>query len=359
MTITDHDLWGRLRTGDWLDAQSFPPLSYAVPGVIPEDLGILAGPPKAGKSWLALSVLLDVARGERALGAVEVGPPRPVLYFALEDGDRRMQSRARVLLGDGEPIPPRFAYLTKVQSFEVPLLMREWLEVHGSARPLVVLDTLGKVLRSTRPGEGAYERDYAVVGALKAVADDYPGTAVLLVHHTRKLGADDFMDSVNGTNGVNGAADFTLVLSRKRHDDTGMLQVTGRDVSEAEYALRLDGNRWVLDGGSAAAAAQAASDRRDRDGLGDRSAEILKLVGEHPDGITPVEVGTRLGMSNDDAGRYLRRLADADRIAKAGRGLYAAVRSVRTSEVDGLHSPGLGHSDASDTGSDGDRGPSS
>src|SRR5699024_1661341 len=93
--MSDLDLWGRLRPGDWLDAQVFPPLGYAVPGIIPEGFGLLAAPPKAGKSWFALGVLLDVARGARTLGGVDTGPARPVLYMALEDGDRRLQGRAR------------------------------------------------------------------------------------------------------------------------------------------------------------------------------------------------------------------------------------------------------------------------
>jgi hypothetical protein len=43
-----------IRTGAWLDEQTFPPLRYAVPGLIPEGFTLLIGPPKAGKSWLVL-----------------------------------------------------------------------------------------------------------------------------------------------------------------------------------------------------------------------------------------------------------------------------------------------------------------
>lgn len=42
--------------GEWLDTQQFPPLQYAVPGIIPEGLGLLVSPPKAGSpGWCAAS----------------------------------------------------------------------------------------------------------------------------------------------------------------------------------------------------------------------------------------------------------------------------------------------------------------
>lgn len=47
---------------------------------------------------------------------------------------------------------------------------------------------------------------------------------------------------------------------------------------------------WTLDGEALADAARAAQDRRVTEGLGDRSAEIVGIVAEHPDGIGPTAV---------------------------------------------------------------------
>lgn len=326
--MSDLDLWGRLRTGDWLDAQVFPPLRYAVPGIIPEGFGLLAAPPKAGKSWFALGVLLDVARGARTLGGVDTGPARPVLYMALEDGDRRLQGRARTLLGEGVPIPAKFTYLIDAHPEEVPILIAEWLEVHGGSSPLIVLDTLGKVLPPARPGDGAYQRDYQVGGGLKRLVDAHPGACLLAVHHTRKAGSEDFMDSVSGTNGLNGAADFTLVLTRSRNDDRGTLKVTGRDVIEAEYALTVHDGLWTLDGGDLAGASAAVAERRQSEGLGDLSQQVLATVHATPEGVTPRTVAAlvpELEGNNNLAGNYLRRLAESGRIRRGGRGKYMPV----------------------------------
>jgi RecA-family ATPase len=101
-----------LRDGAWLDRQEFPPLAYALPGVIPEGSVLLVGPPKIGKSWFVLTVALAAATGGRALSIAI--PRRPVLYLALEDGDRRIQDRCRKLLR-GDPIPREFEYLTRFE----------------------------------------------------------------------------------------------------------------------------------------------------------------------------------------------------------------------------------------------------
>jgi len=91
-------LLAALRDGKWLQEQQFPPLRYHIPGIIAEGLTVLAGAPKVGKSWFVLALLLARASGGRALGAVQVSHAEDVLYLALEDGDRRMQARCRVLL---------------------------------------------------------------------------------------------------------------------------------------------------------------------------------------------------------------------------------------------------------------------
>ena len=67
------DLLARIRTGDHLDRAQFPPLAWAVPGLIPEGLGLFTGAPKTGKSWGALGIGLAVAAGSPALGKVPTG----------------------------------------------------------------------------------------------------------------------------------------------------------------------------------------------------------------------------------------------------------------------------------------------
>lgn len=341
-------LLGTIRDGAWLDAQDFPALRYAVPGIIPEGFALLVGPPKAGKSWLALSILLAVASGGRALGRIDV-PKGRVLYLALEDGDRRMQDRCRALLGnryrEDDPIPGAFHYVTRVPPGDVVALVEAFLTRYPDT-VLVVVDTLGKVMPPAMPNETTYQRDYRIGGRLKAISDGRPGLALVVIHHDRKAAADDFVERVSGTNGLAGAADTVIVLSRARQSDEGTLSVTGRDVAEDEYALGMIGGSWVLAAEDLAGASAIAQQRAAVEGVGDRLAEIIAFVSGKGEPVSPAAVAAALGLDNDTAGKYLRRAADAGRLQKSGRGLYNAVRSVRTEAA----SEGVGStSDASDT----------
>ncbi|SDX65743.1 AAA domain-containing protein [Saccharopolyspora shandongensis] len=307
-----------MRDGAWLDAQDFPPLDYAVDGLVPEGFSILIGPPKAGKSWLALEVLLAVACGGHALGKVHTGPPRRVLYLALEDGDRRMQDRCRALL-DGHPIPELFHYLTRVRPGRLVATMRAFLKRYPDTG-LIVVDTLGKVTPPAMPGEGAYQRDYRISGDIKAVADEHPGLTVTALHHDRKAASDDFVDSVSGTHGLAGAADTILVLARKRQAKDALLKVTGRDVPEAEYAVTLaESGRWTLAAANLDEAAELARQRSESEGRSETSMAIVQFVREHPDGVSAKDVANKFG---DIAYRYLRRLADDAFITTSKRGWY-------------------------------------
>jgi hypothetical protein len=322
MTGEGAELLAGLRDGAWLDAQSFPPLAYAVPGLIPEGSGLLVGPPKIGKSWFVLTVGLAAAVGGKALSIAV--PKRPVFYLALEDGDRRLQDRCRMLLR-GDPIPREFQYLIRVEG---PVLdtIAAWLDRQHDVPPLVILDTLGKVMPPAERGETSYGRDYRVGTTLKRLADQHPGMTLLTNHHDRKAAAEDFVDSVSGTHGLAGAADAVIVLTRKRHETSGLLKVTGRDVPEGEYAVTLsDGCAWDLDGADLDEAAAGARQVRLTGGVSDRSAEIIAFVADNPPRVTIDQVEEKFG---PNARRYLKRLADSGRLRKLSRGLYTSVPSV-------------------------------
>ncbi|MBY0527704.1 MAG: helicase RepA family protein [Gemmataceae bacterium] len=76
-----------------------------VDGLISEGMGVLAGKPKLGKSWMALNISIAIASGDVALGGIPVDTG-PVLYLALEDTKRRLQSRLAKLLGTGDVAAP-------------------------------------------------------------------------------------------------------------------------------------------------------------------------------------------------------------------------------------------------------------
>jgi hypothetical protein len=108
----------------------------------PETLTILAGRPKLGKSWLMLDVGLAVAAGRYCLGETKC-EQGDVLYLALEDNERRLQSRITKILGYADDWPARFYYATEWPRADAGGLdeIRKWLASAEKPR-LVVVDIL-------------------------------------------------------------------------------------------------------------------------------------------------------------------------------------------------------------------------
>lgn len=292
-------------------ATEFPEPKWAVPGILAEGVSLLAGPPKVGKSWLSLGLGLSVAAGGQAFDSVPVDGG-PVLYLALEDTPRRLQTRMGKLLG-GQPAPAGLTLVTECPPFPQggSEAIAQWLERNPDAR-MVVIDVFAKMRGQAPQGVSAYDADYVAVGYAKRIADHY-GIAVVLVHHVRKAGSEDFLTEVSGTNGIAGAADATLVLKRARGQADGILHVTGRDVNEAEYALQFQeaSGAWqLLDG--------PASDHT----IGDTRAAILRYVRAHP-GARPRDIAEAMPETDPDTvRRTCARMADAGQLAKGGGRYY-------------------------------------
>ena len=62
--------------------------------------------------------------------------------------------------------------------------------------PLVILDTLGKARPQRRAGDDPDIADYQFGTRIKNTVDAIPGAALVAIHHTRKMGAEDWLDTL-------------------------------------------------------------------------------------------------------------------------------------------------------------------
>ncbi len=297
-------------------SMNFPEPKWAIPGLVAEGVTLLAGAPKIGKSWLALNVSTAVAAGGKALGRIDV-LAGDVLYLALEDNPRRLQSRLSKVLGK-DPVPARLTFAVYCEALPAGGADRiaAWLNAHPKAR-LVVVDVFARVRGMAPNNLSSYDADYLAMGALKRLADKY-GVAILVVHHTRKAASEDFLDAVSGTNGLAGSADAVAVLRRNRGKADAELHVTGRDVEEAEYALDFDprfGTWHLLDG--------PASDYS----LGETRRQILEHL-RTVTAATPRQISEALDLNYETTKKTCRRMSDDDQLDTDGQGLYFPLSTV-------------------------------
>ena len=279
-----------------------------VPQLIPEGLSIIAGRPKVGKSWLALDVCIAVAAGRFCLG--ERKPAQgDVLYCAMEDNPRRLQRRIDKLLSPvSTSWPERLTLATSWRRLDQGGVddIRQWISSVDEPK-LVVLDTLAGV-RPIKTNNG-YTEDYELLAALHRLANE-KGIGIPVLHHTRKMEADDPLDTVSGTLGLAGCADTVLVLSRSSQGTT--LYVRGRDIEEAEHAITFDKHscRWTILGN--------ASDvhRSNERGL------ILVALEEASELLTPQDIVASTGMARNNVDQLLFKMTQDGEVTKIGRGKY-------------------------------------
>jgi hypothetical protein len=288
-----------------------PPVSWVVPGILPEGVTLLAGKAKVRKSWMALGLCIAVAAGGVALGTKRVERGES-LYCALEDNARRLQSRGRKVLGADEP-PSGFFYAIdwpRVDEGGAEAL-DAWLSEHPTCR-LVVLDTLAKVRPRPRGAHGGYMEDYEALESLLPIAAEHH-VSILVVTHTRKASASDVLDEINATTGLMGGVDGFLVFRTERGKAEATLHVDGRDIEEpGELALRWDRelHGWTLVGD--AETSRLTEERR----------EVLDALRGAGGPMGTGDVARAIGKSQQAAGNLLARLLLDERVDKVGRGLW-------------------------------------
>ncbi|MCZ0734583.1 AAA family ATPase [Phreatobacter sp. AB_2022a] len=290
-------------------AMEFEPVRYVVPGYIAEGLTLLAGRPKLGKSWFSLGVSLAVATGGNALGAIPCDQG-DVLYLALEDNERRLQGRLLSLLPKlvSRPDVSRLRTATAAPKINAGLIeaLDDWRNSVANPR-LVTIDTLAMVRSPKGRNQDPYSADYEAISPLQRWASEHR-VAVVVVTHVRKAEAVDPLEAVSGTNGLTGAADAILVLTR---DTSGpKLYGRGRDVDEIDKALRFDGGRWSVVGNSEDV---KRSDER---------KQIIRALADARGALRPEEIAQAVGKKTNTVNVRLSQMVKSGEVEKVGYGAY-------------------------------------
>ncbi len=217
------------------------PLKFIVSGLLPEGLHVLAGSPKIGKSWLALWICLQAAKGEKVWEFETL--KSEVLYLCLEDSFARIQSRLFEIT-DEAPATLHFAIMSDAIGHGLENQIESFITEHPDTG-LIVIDTLQKVRKTVSANVNPYAADYDDISALKQIADRHH-LAILLVHHLRKTGDADPLNMISGTSGIAGGADTNFVLQKdKRTESTATLICTGRDIEGRELFLEFNKNKFL------------------------------------------------------------------------------------------------------------------
>jgi len=294
--------------------KEFAPIPFVFDDLLYAGLTLAAGRPKVGKSWLALQLAIDAALGRPGLAKFGNSKPRGVLYVGLEESERRTNNRLQKFIDRGA----RDAMLSGNIRFcykLLPLLgggieeLDVTMKLHNCQ--LVVIDTLVKAMggRGRDKNTDAMAEDYRVVAALQELAQKHDA-AILVVAHTRKMGADYALDKVAGTTGLTAGADAVWVLDRG--PKATILSIQGREMGDAEYAVRFDEESdnfgWSVTGtGEEVKTSQARWD-------------ILDFLEECAEPMTPKAIAKALNKNAITTRRLLGELRKDGKVSRTADG---------------------------------------
>jgi hypothetical protein len=299
-------------TGLELLKTEFPAPRWAVPGILPEGLNILAGKPKCGKSMLALNICLAVVLGGKALGQVDV-QKGAALNLALEDTPRRFKDRLERMLREDERSPAELENLhfhnkwAKMGSGGLEKLEERITQIDDLR--LVVIDTLIGFRPFRKGNQNQYSIDYEDIAAIKELSDRHQ-VPFLLIHHLRKAPGEDPIEEISGSYGISGAADGLLVMKGKGQFTE--LHMTGRDIERATKALKFNSDLflWSLEGD--ADAVQSTGNQQ----------AIYDVLKNSPDPMSPKEIFEATSLKLGYIYKALGILTSSGKIQKKDRGRY-------------------------------------
>jgi len=182
-------------------------------------VGIVGGCPKSLKTWTALEIAVSMASGTPCLGRFRVSNPGPVLIYAAEDALVKVRERLDGLCrARGVDLASVPVHVITVPSMRLdrPGDRERLRNTVVAVRPrLLVLDPLVRVYG--RVDENSAAEVSRFLAYLREIQREFE-TAVLLVHHARKVQGDASPgQALRGSGDLHAWVDDLLYLKRT-HD---------------------------------------------------------------------------------------------------------------------------------------------
>ncbi len=272
-----------------------------------QGVGIIGGPPKAMKSWLTTDAAISVASGTAFLGRFETKESGPVMMISMEGTPGLLRHRldgvaqARGLTLDSLPIQILMTAVLHLDDGHGFLALEN--AVRAEKPKLLVLDPFVRVFRGNEDDAGSVA---PVLGLLRKLQREY-GTAIMVVHHSRKSATTTTGQSLRGSGDLHAWGDSNLYLSK---EDGGSRVTIEHRATESEQGFRFtvrDRSLVIVDAPAEAACGAPVGTLADR---------VIALLGSGALGLTDIQ--TQVKVRRESVAEVVRELE--------GRGLIEEVR---------------------------------
>ncbi len=301
------------------DVGELPPM--LIEDFLPDrSLFLLAGKPKAGKSFLALDIADAVCQGSAVLGKYRVNRAGPVVYVGMEDGEIEIVKRLRQR-GLCEGDKRRLYYITDSFVLTDEENLAEFREEVERLEPsLIVIDTAAEALgiRDWLNRSEIIDK----VAPIRRLAREV--CTVLLVAHNRKAEGDGG-DEIAGSNAFAGAVDGWISTQRVERCANGnrrmFLRIEGRGGVRGEIVAEMD---TLTLGFSVVVPEQLEAEARESHGCAVSAArktrfeQVLRSIAALGDGATVTSIVSASGLSRSTAVRLLAEMVKCGEVEVGG-----------------------------------------
>ncbi len=285
-------------------------------------VGVIGGEPKSFKTFLALDMAVAVASGRPCLRTYAVPRPGPVLLFAAEDAAPQIRGRLEgICRAAGTELAPLPIHLI----VEDQVLLDEeedraaLVEAVQDVQPrLLILDPFVRLHRGA--DENSAGTVAPLLGFLRSVQRRF-GTAVAVVHHTRKArGATRAGQSLRGSSDFHAWGDSNLYLVR--HAEGPRLTIEHRSApsyADLPLEVRHEGGRISLarvEPGVRTPGSEAAA----------RSPEEAILAALEAEPLTLAALHQAVRLRRQTLLQLVRRLTKAGRLRRDAERRYSPIR---------------------------------
>ena len=272
-------------------------------------VGILGGPPKCCKSWLALDMALSVATDTPCLDTFAVHESGPVLVYMAEDPPAQVKARLMGLCvhrGLSLDSVPLHLITVPAVRLDLPRDQQRLSEtVRALAPRLLVLDPFVRLHRIDENNAGEVSALLAYLRALQREHD----LAVCVVHHARKSGGGSNGLALRGSGDFYAWVDSGLYVRRLR--GALVLSVEHR-AAPAPAPLSIELVTSTSDNDTHLALADASGPEYEQ--TPELDERIVEALTDEP--MSRTELRQTLRIRNQRLGDALERLAKIGRVVR-------------------------------------------
>jgi len=195
-------------------AEGLPELKWLVENRIPQnDLSIIGGKPKVGKTRLSIGLARCLLMGEEFLDVKPAGLSKIIL---ITDDQSDADSGQMMQAADIYKHPN--LYWSKKFRYTEKDINRVLEDIKRFDEPVVILDSFRSATRTTGVRENDQEAGMILYDLKHAITE--AGGTFILLHHSNKDNNNVGVDSLSGSTAISGAANTVLTVHHLQDPDT-------------------------------------------------------------------------------------------------------------------------------------------